>query len=216
MGWYYSNGCLCHMMLDGFAGGGDFLPRMKENYELIDARFKPAGTPHASHAEGRALVSLLVALELYMFVPLCVACYVGIALRRPWNHSLQLITLVCQFFGSLCFYIPEFMTSCVNLAPQPEPTCAPPLTFYNVLYFYFGTGVGFVWIVAPFCMIWVVVRQIAALVAPALAQASKTALTPFKDADADVQCMKEAATIDAKEPDCPLTLPHCMEDGISF
>eukprot|EP00445_Apocalathium_hangoei_P081300 CAMPEP_0204190086 /NCGR_PEP_ID=MMETSP0361-20130328/59026_1 /ASSEMBLY_ACC=CAM_ASM_000343 /TAXON_ID=268821 /ORGANISM="Scrippsiella Hangoei, Strain SHTV-5" /LENGTH=259 /DNA_ID=CAMNT_0051150851 /DNA_START=35 /DNA_END=814 /DNA_ORIENTATION=+ len=149
LGWYLWNGAICHLMMDGLAGGGWALPLMIQNYEQVDRRFRQTSQPGE-----RASAMLLMNIELVGHSSLCLMAYVGTALRRPWRHEVQILTLSLQLMGTIMFVVPEFMTECLNLAPQGVATCAPVPTLYNLVYFWFGTCISFIWFVIPLRMLW--------------------------------------------------------------
>lgn len=120
-----------------------------QNYHLVDRRYSPL----APSGE-RAFVLLVSIVEIVGHSPLCLAAYIGIALRRPWRHEAQLLALSLQLIGTVLFAVPELMTGCVNMAPAGAVGCTPAVSMYTLLFFYFGSCVSTLWVVIPGVMIW--------------------------------------------------------------
>jgi hypothetical protein len=153
-GWYLWNGCICHLMMDGMAGGpngGWGLKVMHENYAILDRRFDEAST--TAIASDVAVGTVVTQTELVFHAGLCLAAYVGLASRKGWADGVGLVALSFQLFGAFVFILPEFMTGCENMVPHGVKNCMPGFSLFELFYFWFGVGVNVVWVIVPAVMI---------------------------------------------------------------
>lgn len=164
-GWYLWNGCICHVMLDGMAGGNWGNHLMNANYRLLDLRFnwEDRGTAGGPHASDVAAALTVTQTELWCHSTLCLFAYVGYCRDSAWKQEIGILALAFQLFGAIVFVGPEFLTGCINMVPHNEYNCMPDTgSLYNLFYFYFGVGANFVWVVIPVYMIWEAVHSSAA------------------------------------------------------
>ena len=161
-GWYLWNGCICHLMMDGMAGGpngGWGLKVMHDNYAILDRRFDESST--TAIASDVAVGTVVTQTELIFHSTLCLAAYVGLATRKGWADGVALVALSFQLFGAFVFIIPEFMTGCENMIPHGEKNCSPGFSLFEIFYFWFGVGVNVVWVIVPAVMIFNIWRSYA-------------------------------------------------------
>lgn len=164
-GWYLWNGCICHVMLDGMAGGNWGNALMNKNYRQLDLRFnyEQKGTAGGPHPSDVAAALTVTQTELWCHSVLCLFAYVGYCRDAKWKQEIGILALAFQLFGAIVFVGPEFLTGCLNMVPHNEFNCMPDTgSLYNLFYFYFGVGANFVWVVIPVWMIWEEVRSSAA------------------------------------------------------
>lgn len=159
--WYLWNCVFVHVMLDGLAGGYGMLGPMGDYYKILDKRFRyhMVGKPGGPVAADSAIVWLLCRIELFCHAPLTFFAFVGVARRAPWRQTIEAVALSLQFFGSLIFPAGDLLTDCSNMQPIDVPTCFPPVTAFNVLFYYFPTSINFVWCFVPMFMLVQVVRS---------------------------------------------------------
>jgi len=177
--WFLLNGGVVHVIMDGLTGGfglsHNFLPVMFANYRLLDNRCRE-DVPYEQGGPNPGSVATAITvfrLELFVMAPLCLFTYWAYALRKPFRHELEVITLTFQFIGTIFFTVPELLSGCESISPfgkmetksalggcfgAPDPT-----SLYDLMYFYFAFGMNLVWLFIPAIMAFNCVRQSAAL-----------------------------------------------------
>jgi hypothetical protein len=133
--WFLLNGAFIHITMDGLTGGYHMLPLMYEQYKKVDRRF-----------ETDELNSWLVTqLELFVMGPLCLLTY--IAYRRQWTArwSLASCAATLQWAGAVVFAGVEWLADFPNTPVDRHFKFTP----HHCLYFWFGYGANFLWVVIP-------------------------------------------------------------------
>ena len=115
-GWYLWNGVICHVMMDGMAGGHWGLDLMDQNYRILDKRFNwhlEQSSPGAPHPGDAANALLVTQVELWVHAPLCIAAYVAIKNGYATARAWELLALSFQLFGAIVFLGPELVRKLV-------------------------------------------------------------------------------------------------------
>ena len=124
---------------------------MVENYEYLDNRFRSVpfskGGPHHSEALSAHIV---VMMELFVMIPLCLVCFVGVLSQKKWAQEAEICLCVIHIMGTTFFSIPPLVDHCIGLAPIGQVGCFPSVfSLFNLFYYYFAFGINLLWIAVP-------------------------------------------------------------------
>jgi hypothetical protein len=172
-GWYLWNACFFHITMDGLGSIG-FLPLMRSNYELLDARLKPddvnakraaQGLHHASQGE-IALLDFIVKTELYVMSLFCLGAFFGVVTEAKFRDECEIIASLLHIAGTLVWSVPEIMVGCINCVPIGKVGCIPGTSLYELFYYWFAFGINILWVIVPgLCLSAAVERSISVKVA---------------------------------------------------
>ena len=161
MHWHLWNGVIIYTIMDGFAGGFGFVPRLTRFYGILDRRYRRdlVGTPAGPSVYEVAVARTVNATELFVYTWLSLAAAVGVATRATWHRTIEAAVLAMAAYGSLLFMAPDMLDGCLNQQPFGVADCFPPVTPFTFFFVYFGVLINWIWLGVPVWMLAVRVRR---------------------------------------------------------
>jgi EXPERA (EXPanded EBP superfamily) len=144
--WYWWNGWLFHMVMDGASGSFRLIPVVVYQYDRLDLRFPD-----------RHVVPWIVgAIELFIMGPLCMITAAAVIQRNRNRFALELITSTLHITGMIIFVASEVYEGQLNV-PALDPVGIPghpwaniKFDVYHLIHYWFGFWFcNLVWGIVP-------------------------------------------------------------------